>query len=93
MRRPLRARLAAAAVAAVAIGGMTVVAAPAAQATPSDCTAYLAALGFSSTDTNLACTVGGSGLPADRLLCRVLLMNVSSVPPLIADNACRLAAA
>ncbi|AWW43329.1 hypothetical protein ADL00_42100 [Streptomyces sp. AS58] len=93
MRRPLRARLAAAAVTAAAIGGTMIVAAPAAQAAPSDCTAYLASLGYSSTDTNLACTVGGSGLPADQLLCRILLMNVSSVPALIADNACRLAKA
>ncbi|MET8216892.1 hypothetical protein [Streptomyces hirsutus] len=93
MRRPLRARLAAAVVTAAAVGGTMLVTAPSAQAAPSDCTSYLASQGYSSTDTNLACTTGGSGLPADQLLCRVLLMNVSSVPALIADNACRAAKA
>ncbi|MDA5279195.1 hypothetical protein ACWGHM_00715 [Streptomyces sp. NPDC054904] len=91
MKRTLRTRLAAAAVTAMAMAGAVVIAAPAAQAAPSDCTAYLAAAGYSSTDTNLACTVGGSGLPADQLLCRLILMNVSSVPPALAQTACTLA--
>ncbi|MGY3204963.1 hypothetical protein [Streptomyces sp. TE5632] len=66
---------------------------PSAGATPSDCTSFLASPGCSSTDTDLACTTGGSGLPADQLLCRVLLMSVSSVPPATADTARRQAAA
>ncbi|MFD5494039.1 hypothetical protein ACFYY3_04745 [Streptomyces sp. NPDC001812] len=92
MKRTLKTRIAGVAVATMAAAGAFVVAAPSASATPSDCTSYLASKGYSSTDTNLACTVGGSGLPADQLLCRVLLMNVSSVPPAIADTACRKAA-
>ncbi|MFD8416606.1 hypothetical protein ACFV2Q_33500 [Streptomyces sp. NPDC059650] len=91
MKGSLRTRLASVAVGALAIGGMFTVTAPAAQAAPSDCTTYLAAFGFSSTDINLACTVGGSGLPADSALCRLLLTSVSAVPPALAQTACSLA--
>ncbi|MFD3440314.1 hypothetical protein ACFWU3_22705 [Streptomyces sp. NPDC058685] len=91
MKRTPRARLAAVAVAALAAAGGTLAIAPSAHAAPSDCTALLAASGYSSTDTNLACTIGGSGLPADQLLCRLILQNVSSVPPALAQTACTLA--
>ncbi|CAM5728627.1 hypothetical protein SHIRM173S_10262 [Streptomyces hirsutus] len=53
-------------VTAAAVGGTMLVTAPSAQAAPSDCTSYLASQGYSSTDTNLACTIGGSGLPANH---------------------------
>ncbi|MFJ1567947.1 hypothetical protein [Streptomyces erythrochromogenes] len=91
MKGSLRARIASVAVSALALGGFAVVSAPAAQAAPSDCTTYLAAFGFSSTDINLACTIGGSGLPADSALCRLLLTSVSAVPPALAQTACSLA--
>ncbi|MDX3852747.1 hypothetical protein [Streptomyces sp. AK02-01A] len=91
MIRTVRSRVVAVVVTVAAALGGLVLAAPTAQAAPSDCTSYLADLGYSSTDTNLACAVGGTGLPLDSLLCRLLLSNVSSVPPALAQNACSLA--
>ncbi|MEU3188353.1 hypothetical protein ABZ707_29790 [Streptomyces sp. NPDC006923] len=91
MFRTVRSRVVAVMVAVAAALGGLVLAAPTAQAAPSDCTSYLAENGYSTTDTNLACTVGGTGLPLDSLLCRLLLTNVSAVPPAVAQNACSLA--
>ncbi|OPC78208.1 hypothetical protein B4N89_39165 [Embleya scabrispora] len=74
---------------AVALGGLAA-AAPAAQAAPADCVAYLAVEGYTSMITGTACGYGANG-PAGAATCASLLTGVEGVPATIAARACAYA--
>ncbi|MEV6780764.1 hypothetical protein [Streptomyces syringium] len=93
MNRTLTARIAGViGASALALGG-AVMAAPAAQADGAGCANYLAQApnSRSTTDGNLACGLGGAGLPVSPVLCKTVLGNVSQVSGTATDTACKQA--
>jgi hypothetical protein len=87
-RHKLAKRFAVVTAATLAMAGASLIAASPAQATPGDCTAFLAAAGYGGLEYSLACTLGD----ISYTVC-VTELSLLSVPPLTADVACRLAAA
>jgi hypothetical protein len=81
-------RLAVIAAATFAFAGASAIVAAPADATPADCTTVLAAAGYGGLEYSLACTLGGT----NYTLCDTTL-TLLSIPPALADFACRLAAA
>ncbi|GHI10097.1 hypothetical protein AQI88_41075 [Streptomyces cellostaticus] len=94
MNSTLHSRLSAVVGAAALIAGGAIIAAPAAQASGSDCAGYLAASPAPNRANDLnsvGCLVGGTNLPLAKTVCEHVQNDGAQVRADRAANACKLA--